>query len=92
MHLAAAIAVAIAFWGPAPCDIHYQRAALPAPVLGQTAMPRCLIRYSRRIRKQRTLCTIIVHETGHIHGHHHSRNPRNIMYYKPRTPRVCLRS
>lgn len=81
--LAASIAVALAFWGPAPCTLVYHVAALePANVAGTEWRDGiyCQIRIDARRWRWGELCSVIVHETGHAHGLRHSSDPRDVMY------------
>jgi len=57
------------------------RWANPIALYGHPALNRdCAIRLNRRAPLSwPKLCTVIVHEYGHLTGHRHSRDPRNVM-------------
>ena len=81
--LAAAIAVAIALWGPPPCVAAYHVADLEGDVLGQVVHhdpTYCEVLIDRRPWRWWQLCAVVVHEAGHTHGLPHSADPLNVMY------------
>jgi hypothetical protein len=78
---AAAIAVALGFWGTPPCDTQFRVAELD-DALGVATYggPHCLVEIDARAWRWRTLCYAVVHETGHTHGLPHSADPRSVMF------------
>lgn len=78
----AAIAVAVALWGPAPGPVAYHVAQLGEPwgMAIQHEAGWWEVQVKARRWSWRDLCTVVVHETGHVHGLGHSRDPMNVMY------------
>lgn len=79
-----AFRVAQAAWGyPGHCT--------QGVTVGYRLMPRGIVGYagefcaiylnSRYSYRYRALCTVIVHELGHVHGYGHISNRRDIMYF-----------
>jgi hypothetical protein len=56
--------------------------AIPAPRVAQAVQPGCLVQLSPRWRTwpHPMLCSILVHEVGHLAGRRHSTNPHSVMY------------
>jgi hypothetical protein len=82
--LAASIAVALAFWGPAPppCTIEPVRVVdFPGDAWGTawTGGPVCTVEVASRRWKWWELCAVVVHEYGHAYGHGHSEDPDDVM-------------
>jgi hypothetical protein len=74
--LAAWIAIAAAYWGPAPCDSVSVVTAEPPQrgLLAWTYTGACEIYLTpgyRRGDPSPLECQLIVHEYGHLHGHDH---------------------
>lgn len=96
---------ASSFWGDTRClHISYHYRSLPGRRIAEakwysTALfsktyLQCSITFdSQRIRTSFALyCAAVVHEFGHLSGHPHVRNPRNVMYPELSTrniPRIC---
>lgn len=73
--LAAAIALALAYWGPSTCQTVVHVQALPGDVLGQTYNYNgewCEVQVDARRWRWGLLCSTILHEYGHAHGRGHS--------------------
>ena len=90
--LAAAIAVAIAAWGPLPCTPAVHVHELDRGVLGQTTRMGawCEVEIQSRAWRWGMLCSVVVHEYGHAKGLGHSTDRRNVMYPElVRTADVC---
>lgn len=76
--------IASIVWGPTGCQAPVQQklAALPPDVLGVAADP-CNILYRRTHHwSWPDVCTVTIHEWGHLTGHGHSSNRRSVMYYR----------
>lgn len=80
--IATALAIAATYFGPTLCGppnvIDYP--LFPPDVAG-VAMPDCtiIVNDSRRMTPG-TVCTVVVHEYGHLAGHGHSPDPDNVMH------------
>lgn len=74
--MAMAITVAIAFWGGMPNNCNTIKAVkvdFPPPKVGSAPLGRgCRFKYASRIRRQRTMCWVAKHETGHLFGKRHN--------------------
>jgi hypothetical protein len=82
--LAASIAVALAFWGPAPppCTVESVRVVDFAGGEWGVAWvggPTCPIEIQTRRWKWWELCATVVHEYGHVYGRGHSSDPDDVM-------------
>jgi len=79
------LAVAEAAWGlPEHCrasGVRVVRRPLPGNVVGYAGR-RCTIDVNSRLGRPpfRALCTVVVHEYGHVAGYGHIRNRRDIMH------------
>lgn len=83
--LAAAIAVALAYWGTPPCQpvVHVHQLDQASGVLGiahPTLAGYCEVEIAARAWRWGTLCSVLVHEVGHLHGLKHSTDPQDVMY------------
>jgi hypothetical protein len=79
--LAASIAVALAFWGPPPCELQVKVAELDG-ALGRATYGGevCLVEIDARRWKWWELCYAMLHEVGHTHSLPHSEDPRSVMF------------
>ena len=77
----AALAVAAGLWPAPPCQVVAHVAALDR-ALGQVSFggPVCLVEVDARRWKFWQLCSVFVHEYGHIAGLPHSPDPLSVMY------------
>lgn len=83
-HIAVALHLALAVWGPAPCGnptVAYE------PRGDQTLVAVADIRRCRIVFNTKAVprpdwewaCSTVVHEWGHLTGHNHSPDPYNVM-------------
>ena len=90
--LAAAVALALSYWGPTPCTPVVHVHALERGVLGQTTRMGdwCEVEIQSRTWRWGMLCSVVVHEMGHAAGHGHSTDRMDVMYPElVRTADVC---
>jgi hypothetical protein len=84
--LAASIAVALAFWGPAPppCTVDTVHVVeFPGGGVWGTAWvgtDPCIVEVASRRWKWWELCAVVVHEYGHVYGRGHSPDPDDVMH------------
>ena len=88
----AAIAVAVALWGPAPCAVQPHVAELGTVVrdgqelrvmgLARPTTPwgTCEVLVDEGVWTWGQLCSVMVHEYGHQYGLGHSPDPMNVMH------------
>lgn len=83
------LAVAQAVWSPTcgQMRVAYENpanAGLPEAAAGWAWEGDCTIRLPLGASYEfEQLCTIVVHEAGHVAGRGHSSNPRSVMYAEP---------
>jgi hypothetical protein len=86
--LAASLAIALAWWGPLPCQPVVKVADLSAiEAVGQytrTGPDTCLVEIHSQEWTFNRLCYAVVHEVGHAAGLGHSADRRSVMF--PRLP------
>lgn len=100
--------VATQYWGnePSGCT-SIETAIVPPSYLGvgfeaEATQPApgeripCFVWVSRSLAPSRMFgpaCGILVHEVGHLHGHGHSEDPKNVMFPDlVRLPEICWRA
>lgn len=99
--IAAFLSIAALAFGPASCgDAQVNVRAFPGGAAGHSVfngtastvpgqeLPACTIEITPETVKRGPAfaCTVVVHEYGHITGHQHSSDPRNVMYWKVTRP------
>lgn len=74
------------YWHKLPCDGQL-KGVLESPADPSTAawvnIPGCTIYFNEQTKRLWTaeqLCAIVIHEIGHLLGHHHSRDSHDVMY------------
>lgn len=88
--------IAVAYWGVTPCDgdIAVKWAALPTGVNALSTWWNQVAAYGNATGNRQCLvtlnpaesfdwpmlCTVLVHEYGHLSGHQHSTDPADVMY------------
>ena len=96
--VAAARAIAASYWGPEPCagDITVAWGSLPGSVNALSSWWNPTEAYGNAPENRHCvvtlnsdasfdwpmLCTVMVHEYGHLSGQQHSPDPANVMYYQ----------
>src|SRR4051794_471406 len=74
------------FWRATPwCafGVRYHWRELPAPIISMAEQPGCQVWIDTREWKRigrRGRCRTLIHEWGHLLGHHHSRRRRSVMF------------
>ena len=81
--LAAAVALAIGYWGPVPCPTAVHVQPLPPPVIGQAwrhTDGTCEIVIASGEYRWKILCSVVLHEHGHLVGQPHSPDAMSPMF------------
>jgi hypothetical protein len=89
--LVASLAVAAMWWGPGPCqDPVVKVVPIRGPAIGAAWTDLCVLEVEPGAWLWKDLCSVVVHEVGHLRGLGHSGDRRSVMYPRiVRTATAC---